>query len=277
MRWCCGRSRCWRRRGRTRRRRSSCWRRFPTASSSPVASTLTRTATSGPTARGSASMTSSRESATSATAVRPPLPSPATSCRASSTTSKARSCRRPRIRDGALVAWWTQPGAKLAKDGSYVRGKQQFVVDGKPVEKWADADSLTAPLFAPDGSRIALIVQANGWRVALCGAKSAGGGKSAELLGDGKGLVRDPAWSPDSKSVVWVRVGATRSVRRDARHIARVDGGAVRGGGGGEAPRRRPRLVRRAGRRARRRGDRVQVPAQRGGRESARATRHRGR
>jgi hypothetical protein len=99
--------------------------------------------------------------------------------------------------DGANVAWWEQPGAKLAKDGSSERGPQELCWNGKKLEKWADADSLEPPLFAPDGSRVAAIVEKNGWRVALASPKK------VELLGDGKGLVRDLAWRPDGSGVVW--------------------------------------------------------------------------
>ena len=99
--------------------------------------------------------------------------------------------------DGANVAWWEQPGAKLAKDGSRERGEQELCWNGKRIAKWADADSLEPPLFAPDGSRVAGIVEKNGWRVALASPKK------AELQGDGKGLVRDLAWRPDGSGVVW--------------------------------------------------------------------------
>ncbi len=104
--------------------------------------------------------------------------------------------------DGANVAWWEQPGAKIGRDGSYERGAQQLSWNGKKLEKWGDADSLDAPLFAPDGSRVAVVVEKNGWRVALASPKK------VELLGEGKGLVRDVAWRPDGSGVVWCESGA---------------------------------------------------------------------
>jgi len=111
--------------------------------------------------------------------------------------------------DGANVAWWEQPGAKLARDGSYERGPQQLTWNGKKLEKWADADSLDAPLFAPDGSRVAVVVEKNGWRVALASPKK------VELLGEGKGLVRDVAWRPDGSGVVWCESAEARPGARE--------------------------------------------------------------
>ena len=104
-------------------------------------------------------------------------------------------------RDGAHVAWWAQPGATIEEDGSYKRGRQALFFDGKRVEQWPEAESFLPPLFSPDGSRVAVIVDANGWRIALAG-------KKVELLGDGKGLVRDIAWHPDGKSVAWCESSA---------------------------------------------------------------------
>lgn len=111
--------------------------------------------------------------------------------------------------DGANVAWWEQPGAKIGRDGTYERGAQHLLWNGKKLDKWGDAESLDAPLFAPDGSRVAVVVEKNGWRVALASPKK------VELLGEGKGLVRDLAWRPDGSGIVWCESAAMGAGARD--------------------------------------------------------------
>jgi hypothetical protein len=73
--------------------------------------------------------------------------------------------------DGGSFAAWTQPGANLASDGSYARGRQVLVTPWKAGAKWDDADSLMPPRFAPDGSFVtALASKAGGWRF-ICADK----------------------------------------------------------------------------------------------------------
>jgi hypothetical protein len=70
--------------------------------------------------------------------------------------------------DGEHYAAWTQPGAKLASDGSYTRGKQVLVTPWKSGAKWDDADSLIAPRFALDGSFVTTLASKAGkWQLLL--------------------------------------------------------------------------------------------------------------
>ena len=77
---------------------------------------------------------------------------------------------------GDCFAYWTQPGAKIARDGAYDRGDQVFLVaerKGKQWktrkgQKWEDASSLTRPQFFADDTLIATTVQDDGqWHLLL--------------------------------------------------------------------------------------------------------------
>jgi hypothetical protein len=73
--------------------------------------------------------------------------------------------------DGASFAAWTQPGAKLEAGGAYAQGPQVLVTPWKAGAKWEDADSLTPPRFAPDGSFVTALASKGGsWRL-ICADK----------------------------------------------------------------------------------------------------------
>lgn len=98
--------------------------------------------------------------------------------------------------DGARVAWWEQPGARLDGDGVYTGGKQVLKLDGKVLGKFEEAESLAPPLFSADGSRVAAIVVEQGFRAALFGRKT-------ELFSDGKRTLRDLAMAHDGSRLAW--------------------------------------------------------------------------
>lgn len=101
-------------------------------------------------------------------------------------------------RDGARRAWWTQPGARIGRTGAYDRGKQVLVVDGKRGGKWDDADSLTPPLFSPDGSKVAAVAARAGLWFPIVVSK-----KGEKAVAGEWGYVQDLAWSPDSGELVF--------------------------------------------------------------------------
>lgn len=76
--------------------------------------------------------------------------------------------------DGTRIAYWTQPGAKIGRDGAYERSDQVLVVATKKGKKWKtkkggkwdDALSLVPPTFSADGSRVTTVAQdKNEWIV----------------------------------------------------------------------------------------------------------------
>jgi hypothetical protein len=64
--------------------------------------------------------------------------------------------------DGERLAYWTQPGARVARDGSYRGGALVLVVGGKPGARFEDARALIPPVFSDDGLRVATIVTKSG-------------------------------------------------------------------------------------------------------------------
>jgi hypothetical protein len=74
---------------------------------------------------------------------------------------------------GGGYAVWTQPGARIAGDGSYDSGAQVLATPWKHnAKKWEDASSFDAPRFAPDGSFVTAIASKGGqWRLVIADKK----------------------------------------------------------------------------------------------------------
>jgi hypothetical protein len=103
--------------------------------------------------------------------------------------------------DGSQLAYWTQPGATIERDGAYFRSNLVLVVGKQRGATWADAESLTRPVFAPDGSRVATAgMKGNKWFVIVAG------GKGEEPRGQGHGAISGVAWRPDGKEIACAAV-----------------------------------------------------------------------
>lgn len=101
--------------------------------------------------------------------------------------------------DGTRIAYWTQPGAKVLKDGPYKRSDQVLVVQtkngkkwkSKKGSKWDDAHSLSPPSFSADGSKItSLAMDKNKWWVVQMSKKEKELSKGDSMISD---LVLDEA------------------------------------------------------------------------------------
>jgi WD40-like Beta Propeller Repeat len=103
--------------------------------------------------------------------------------------------------DGSQLAYWTQPGAKIERDGAYSRTNLVLVVGKLRGARWADGESLTPPVFGPDGSRVATAaMKGNKWFVLVAG------GKGEEPRGQGHGAISGVAWRPDGKEIACAAV-----------------------------------------------------------------------
>jgi hypothetical protein len=162
---------------------------------------------------------------------------------------------RPWSDDGAHVAWWQQPGARLDESGNRKPGSLQLVVDGRVGEKWEAADELVAPHFTRDGAKVAAAAQKAGlWYVVVSSRKG------EQKFGAGASMVMDVAWRPDGLELAWSEAGlqlGPLTPPRDGpaaaehpRHLAafrRSSSGRVRTRGGTRS--RTARAGRRSGRR----------------------------
>lgn len=91
--------------------------------------------------------------------------------------------------DGRKLAYWTQPGARLAPTGEYVGGSMVLVVDGKKSAKYSDAEALTPPVWSGDSKFVATVAMKGSEWVALVGDKEFARG----------GMVQSVAISDDAK------------------------------------------------------------------------------
>lgn len=123
------------------------------------------------------------------------------------------------------LLFWTQPGAKIGKDGAYNRGKQILLSGKKQGKKWEDARSLEPIAFSADGSVGATAVMRGfEWHILLVTKKG------QELTDETLPMVMGIALSPDGS--------------RWAAAVSGFDMSAYTGkGDGGGKPGERPRSV----------------------------------
>jgi hypothetical protein len=103
--------------------------------------------------------------------------------------------------DGSALAYWTQPGAKIERDGAYSRTHLVLVVGKRRGAKWDDGESLSPPVFGADGARVATAgMKGNKWFVLVAGTKG------EEPRGQGHGSIAGVAWRPDGKAIACAAV-----------------------------------------------------------------------
>jgi dipeptidyl aminopeptidase/acylaminoacyl peptidase len=108
--------------------------------------------------------------------------------------------------DGAKLAYWTQPGAKLGPDGIYTGGDLVLMVGGKKGPKWEDADALSAPVWSLDSKQVVTsAMKGNEWCV-LVGDKV----HAKSTMIDG------PTFSPDGKRVAYAETRTMEEYDEDS-------------------------------------------------------------
>lgn len=90
------------------------------------------------------------------------------------------------------LVYWTQPGARLGKEGFYEGGSYLLRVGKKKGKKWSDA-GVSAPMaFAADGSRGAqLVSKGSGWSVLLVDPKKQTADRNLHVFAKGLELAAD--------------------------------------------------------------------------------------
>jgi hypothetical protein len=118
--------------------------------------------------------------------------------------------------DGARVAYWTNPGAKLNAKGERTGGALVFVVDGKKGPKWNDCSASAPPVWSDDSKHVATIARKNEeWCVLLDG----------EVVGSTPTLASPaPPAAPAARPAAMTTPPSIHDVAlsRDAAHVAYV-------------------------------------------------------
>ena len=92
----------------------------------------------------------------------------------------------------ADLVYWTQPGAKLGKDGFYEGGAYVLSVGKKKGKKWSNAGVQAKLVFAPDGRRGATLVsKGTSWSVLLVDRKKQDTDKAVSCFAQGLDLAAD--------------------------------------------------------------------------------------
>jgi hypothetical protein len=124
--------------------------------------------------------------------------------------------------DGERLAFWTQPGAKIGRDGAYEKGDQVLVLAQLKKDKWKlskgrkwdDAQSLVPPRFDGDGNAVTCAQDKGEWTVLRFD------GRREKELVEPRSWIAEFALSPIGEEVACVVMDFDPSAR-DRRQAAK--------------------------------------------------------